>query len=98
MAPFDGSSGSSRRRGRHIRRTGSDRQLRALLAQAARAAVVYDNELRHYYRRKMEEGKPPKAVINNVRNKLLHRIFAVVRKKQAFQSDYRDPLNILRES
>jgi hypothetical protein len=62
--------------------------MKALLTQAARAAVVHDSELRACYQRKPAEGKLMKVVINNVRNKLLHRIFAVVRKKQAFQVDY----------
>ncbi|MDR2764493.1 MAG: IS110 family transposase [Tannerella sp.] len=40
MAPLDDSSGSCRNRGRHIQRTGTNRHMKALLTQAARAAVI----------------------------------------------------------
>jgi transposase len=98
MAPFEDSSGSSRNRGKHVRRTATDKQMKALLTQAARAAVIHDGELREYHQRKLAEGKLEKVVINNVRNKLLHRIFAVVRKKQAFQNDYMNTVKMLQVS
>jgi len=94
MAPFDDSSGTTRQRGKHIKKLGTNREMKALLTQAAKSAVVHDEELRGYYQRKLAEGKPMKMVINNVRNKLLHRIFAVVAKKQPFQKDYRNPLKV----
>jgi len=34
------------------------------------------------------KGKKEWVVINNVRNKLIHRIFAVVKNKQLYQVDY----------
>jgi len=94
MAPFEDSSGTSRKRGKHIKRLGTNKEMKALLTQAARSAVVYDEELRNYYQRKLAEGKLQKVVINNVRNKLLHRIFAVVAKKQPFQKNYMNPLSV----
>jgi len=93
MAPFDDSSGKTRKRGRHIKKLGTNKEMKALLTQAAKSAVVHDDELRSYYQRKLAEGKPMKMVINNVRNKLLHRVFAVVAKKQPFQNNYMNPLN-----
>jgi len=94
MAPFEDSSGTSRKRGKHIKKLGTNKEMKALLTQAARSAVVYDEELRSYYQRKLAEGKLQKVVINNVRNKLLHRIFAVVAKKQPFQKNYMNPLSV----
>jgi transposase len=44
--------------------------------------------VRHYYERKLAEGKKERVVINNVRNRLIYRIFAIVRNKQLYQVDY----------
>jgi transposase len=49
MVPLDNSSGTTRKRGKHIRRIGTNKAIKALLTQAAKSAVVYDNELRTYY-------------------------------------------------
>ena len=37
-----------------------------------------------YYERKVEEGKNKMSVINAVRNKLIHRITAVVKRQTPF--------------
>ena len=47
---------------------------------AAINAVRYHAELRAYYQRKLEEGKGKMSAINAVRNKLLHRVVAVVKR------------------
>ncbi|GHU13630.1 hypothetical protein FACS189441_1500 [Betaproteobacteria bacterium] len=43
-----------------------------------------------YYHRKLKQGKDERLVINNVRNKLIHTIFAVVKNKQFYQTDYKN--------
>jgi hypothetical protein len=48
------------------------------------AAVRYDKELKAYYERKVAEGKPKMLVINNVRGKLLSRVFAVTSRQTPF--------------
>ena len=57
-----------------------DRQMKSLLSMAACTAIQYDSELRHYYKKKREEGKLKMIALNNVRNKLLSRVFAVVKR------------------
>jgi len=44
------------------------------------AAQIYDKELNAYYHRKLEEGKVDHSVKNAIRNKFIHRIFAVVKR------------------
>ena len=44
------------------------------------SAIQQDPELRAYYKRKIEEGKPKMVALNNVRNKLLARAFSVVKR------------------
>ena len=47
---------------------------------ASISAIQHDSELRMYYKRKVEEGKPKMIALNNVRNKLLARAFAVIKR------------------
>ena len=91
MAPFGNTSGTSLNKGNHVSKL-ANRQIKTLLTQAARAAVLYDKELRAYYQRKIAEGKHKNVALNNVRNKLLHRIFAVVKNKILYQENYISPL------
>jgi hypothetical protein len=52
---------------------------------AAISSVQHNPELKQYYKRKVEEGKSKMAVINAVRNKLLHRIVAVIKRGTPYQ-------------
>jgi hypothetical protein len=36
--------------------------------------------LKHYYKKKLAEGKPKMVALNNIRNKILSRAFAVVKR------------------
>ena len=47
---------------------------------ASMNAIRCHAELREYYLRKVEQGKGKMSAINAVRNKLLHRIVAVVKR------------------
>ena len=78
-APFGHSSGSSIHKKRKCHPMG-DRQMKSLLSMAACTAIQYDSELRQYYKKKREEGKLKMIALNNVRNKLLSRVFAVVKR------------------
>ena len=93
VVPFDKSSGTSLNRGRQISRL-ANIQIKTLLTQAAKCAVVHNPKLRNYYQRKMAEGKSMKIVINNVRNKLLQIMFALVQKGQSYINDYEHQLEI----
>ena len=68
----------------------ANKTLKSLLTQAARCAVIHDSRLRGYYLRMLEKGKADKLVINNVRNKLVHCMMAVVRTRMAYDPDYLD--------
>ncbi len=43
-----------------------------------------DYELKEYFDRKINQGKHKMLAMNNVRNKLLSRIFAVVKRQQPY--------------
>lgn len=86
-APFEHSSGTSirgRTRVSHL----ADKSMKCLLDLSAKAAVQYDKELREYYLRRLESGKPKMSTINVVRNKLLYRMFAVVERQTPFTDKF----------
>lgn len=51
---------------------------------SAMASIRSDKEIKAYFKRKVEEGKNKMSVLNAVRNKLVHRIMAVIKRKQPF--------------
>jgi transposase len=83
-APFENTSGTSikgRTRVSHL----ADKGMKTLLDLAAKSAIRYDAELKQYYCRRTAAGKPKMSTINVVRNKLLYRIFAVVKRQTPFE-------------
>ncbi len=78
-APFKHESGTSIHRRKQCHYLG-DRKMKSLLSMASVSAIQHDSELRLYYNRKLAEGKDKMLVINNVRNKLIARAFAVVKR------------------
>lgn len=91
VAPFEHSSGSSirgRTRVSHM----ANKSIKKLIHMAALSAIQMKGELRDYYLRKVEEGKNKMAVINAVRNKLLLRIFTLVRQNRKYEKIYINPV------
>lgn len=65
----------------------ANRKLKKLLHLCAlTAAIRFNEDIKQYYERKHLEGKNKMSVINAVRNKLLHRIFAVVRDERLYMA------------
>ena len=60
-----------------------------LLFLAALLISMHNPQFRIYFLRKVQEGKPKQLVINNIANKLLKVIVAVVRTQTAFIPNYR---------
>lgn len=79
LAPYEHQSGSSLRKRKQCHWIG-DRKMKTLLSMAGISAIQHDPELKAYYKRKIEEGKPKMVALNNVRNKLLARAFSVVKR------------------
>jgi len=78
-APFEYSSGTSIKRRNRCHHIG-DRKMKTLLTLASVSAIQCDSELKLYYKKKVAEGKPKMVALNNVRNKLLARVFAVIKR------------------
>jgi transposase len=86
-APFEHSSGKSIRRRTKVSHL-ADKEMKTLLDQSAKSAIQYDKELKKYYQRRIEMGKSKKSTINIVRNKILYRMFAVVKRQTPFVENY----------
>jgi transposase len=83
VAPFPYQSGSSikgRTRVSHL----ANKKMKSILSLGALQAIRNDAEMRHYYQRKVEQGKNKMLVLNAVRNKLLQRIFAVIKRETPY--------------
>ena len=52
-----------------------------MLGQAAHCAKNFNPEIKEYYDRLVARGKKPQVALNNVKNKLIRIIVALVRKK-----------------
>ncbi|MBN8820556.1 MULTISPECIES: IS110 family transposase [unclassified Spirosoma] len=87
VAPFEHSSGSSIR-GRSRVNQHARKRLKFLFHLAAMSAIRVKGELQTYYQRKVAEGKNKMSILNAVRNKLIHRICAVVKRKQKYDIFY----------
>jgi transposase len=87
VVPFAHSSGTSIKAKDKVSNL-ADKRLKSILTEAARVAIRHDKNLKEYYIRKLQEGKDRFLVLNNVRNKFIHIMFAVVKNKQMYNPDY----------
>lgn len=44
--------------------------------------------MKRYFERKLLEGKNKMSIINAIRNKLIHRVFAVIRDNRLYEDNY----------
>lgn len=83
IAPFGWHSGTNVHSGRRVCHQ-ADKRIKSLLHMGALAAVGQPGELRQYYQRKCSEGKAKMSVLNAVRGKLVHRMFAVIKRNEKY--------------
>ncbi len=86
VVPFDHQSGTSLRYRPKVSPY-ADKSLKSVLHLGAMSAIRLDNDLRAYYLRKVAEGKNKMSVINAVRNKIVHRVYAVIKNQRKYQND-----------
>lgn len=77
VAPFEYSSGSSIRGKTRVSKQAHS-TLKYVLHMAAVGVTARKGELQDYWKRKVAEGKHKMSVLNAIRNKLIHRIYAVI--------------------
>ncbi len=82
VVPFQNQSGTVIKRDRISKM--ANKKLKKLLHMAAMCAIRFDHEIKEYYQKKVSEGKNKMSVLNAVRNKLVHRIMAVINRKTPY--------------
>ncbi len=87
VAPFGRQSGTSVNTPPHVSPF-ANKLIKALLTQAALASINSCPQMAIYYHRLVETGKKKPVALNNVKNKLLHIITAMVRKGEKYNPDH----------
>lgn len=87
VAPFEYRSGTSIRGKTRVSHQARKR-LKALFHLGAMSCIRKEGELQTYYHRKVGEGKNKMLVLNAIRNKLIHRVYAVVRRGEKYNKTY----------
>lgn len=87
VAPFEHTSGTSIKGKTRVSPI-ANKELKQELNQAAKSAMTHDPEIRIYAERKMQ-NKPYKLVLNNVKFKLILRMFAVIKRGELYVENYR---------
>ena len=81
-APFSNSSGKQIKKKRVSQM--ANKRMQKLLTMAAYNAIVYNPEMKIYYQRRLAEGKNKMSTINIIRNKIITRVFAVVKRRTPY--------------
>jgi len=83
IAPFEYSSGTSIK-GKTRLHPCANKHLKSLLNIAAMSAIQLNGEYKKYYQRRNTEGKNKMSTLNIIRNKLVFRAFAVVKRQTPY--------------
>ena len=82
VAPFANSSGTKHGRTKvhHI----ANKKLKSLFSNGVAVAIVHDPEISKYFKRKKDEGKKSGVVLNAIKNKMIHRVFSVIKRQTPY--------------
>ena len=87
IAPFEHSSGSSIR-GKTRVSSKADKKLKGLLSRGVSTLLIHHGPTKEYFERKVTQGKHPNLVRNNLKNKMLHTVYAVVKRAIPYDPEY----------
>lgn len=88
ICPYEKTSGRTLYKRPRSKRYGPAR-LRKLLYLASLSVRTHNQSFKKYFLRKTAEGKPSHLVLNNIANKLLKIIFAVLKTETVFINNYK---------
>jgi transposase len=88
VAPFKYSSGSSIKGKNKVHKM-ANKDLKKLLHMGARSITNHHPEFKNYYERKLKEGKHDLAIINAIKNKIVLRAVAVIKKQTKYVDNYK---------
>ena len=87
-APFKNTSGTSIKGKTKVNHL-ADKKMKSILQMCALVAVKHDPQLKAYYNKKKEEGKNAMLVLNNVKCKIISRVFAVINRQTPYINTYK---------
>lgn len=87
IAPFKSESGTSVQNGSHRSRQ-VDSYYSGLLYMVAISAIIWNPEIANYRNRLLQKGKPKLVIINNVKNKLITKIWAMVKNDTLYDPNH----------
>lgn len=93
VAPFAYTSGSSQKSRWKVSHK-ANKKLKSLFHMAALSAIQTEGHFKEYFIRKVAEGKNKMTVINAVRSKIIHRMFAVIKNQTKYDKNYINTLGI----
>ena len=88
IAPFPYQSGTSikgRTKVSHL----ANKKLKAIINMCAISAIQHNPEMKVYYQKRVLEGKSKMSTINIIRNKLIARVFAVVKRQTPYVDTFK---------
>lgn len=87
VAPFACQSGKTISTKPHVSGF-CNRKLKTVLTNAANSAIIWNKPIREYYERLRLNGKSEGVAKNNVKNKIIHIITAMIRKGEIYNPDF----------
>lgn len=83
-APFPNESGIRKKR-RSVHQMGN-KKIKSLLSNGVQSAILHDPEIRHYFQAKTKHLNSQQygIVYNAIKNKLIHRVFAVIKRQTPY--------------
>ncbi len=88
IAPFEYQSGTSIKGKKKVSHL-ANKSLKALLSNAACSCIKHSGEMRLYYQKRIAEGKSKMSTQNIIRNKIVARVFAVVKRGTPYVEEYK---------
>lgn len=87
VAPFARQSGTALNTKPHVSRF-CNKKLKAAISNSANSAIMWNKPFREYYLRLIERGKCEGIAKNNVKNKIIQTLTAMIRKGEKYNPDF----------
>ena len=92
IAPFSDESGTCRKKPKKVSHM-ANKRVKTLLTNSASTSIIHNPEMRLYYERRTSDGKSKMSTMNVIRNKIVSRVFAVVKRGTPYVDTFGYALN-----